>query len=79
MFNIVAFDYAIFRQVKHGKEQFWWQDRELFIFSYWQGDRLWRHYLVHHPMTGVQIGYVRWWYGNQLEDTGMYLEALNEG
>lgn len=63
MLCILPFDHAIFRQVKYGKERFWWQDRELFILSYRRGERLWRHYLVHHPITGVQIGFVRWWYG----------------
>jgi hypothetical protein len=52
-------------QVKRGIEYLWWQDREIFTLSYWRHGRLWRHYLVHNPRTGVQTGYVRWWYGNR--------------
>lgn len=52
---------------KNEFEQIWWQDRELFVFSFVRGSRLWRHYIIHHPVTGVQIGYVRWWYGRSGE------------
>jgi len=60
------------RRVKYGVEQIWWQDQEMFVFSYYRGNRLWRHYLVHHPVTGVQIGYVRWWYGRGGETNVSY-------
>jgi hypothetical protein len=71
-----SFNYACFRQVKHGEERFWWQDRELYILSYHRSDRLWRHYLVHHPVTGVQIGWVRWWYSRERNIS--YLEQEEE-
>ena len=51
------------QRVKYGVEQIWWQDRELMTLSYWRHGRLYRHYVVYHPVTGVQVGFVRWWYG----------------
>lgn len=68
MLYVVAPDYAIFRQVKYGEERFWWQDREIFNLSYHRGERLYCYYLVHHPVTGVQIGFVKWWYSNHVQE-----------
>jgi hypothetical protein len=50
-------------RVKAGIEQVWWQDREIMTLSYWRHGRLYRTYVVLHPITGVQVGFVRWWYG----------------
>ena len=44
------------QRMKHGVEQIWWQDREIMTLSYWRHDRLYRHYVVHHPKTGYRWG-----------------------
>ena len=58
-------EHDFYRQVRNGIEKFWWQDREMFILSFNKGNRLWRHFVVHHSISGTQIGYVRWWYSQE--------------
>lgn len=52
------------QRVKYGVEQIWWQDREIMTLSFWRHGRLYRRHVVHHPVTGVQMGFIRWWYGS---------------
>ncbi len=52
-----------YSHIRKGIKFTWWQDRELIVLAFERNGLRWRRHVVHHPVSGVQTGYVRWWFG----------------